>query len=77
MSSHCCVHQLNVPLELAGLDNPGVGGFGSDYRDQGLLHTTGDPWLELRVLASHSGTVCICHHYIYKVLTHGQSVFSA
>ncbi|KAF2364238.1 Gamma-secretase-activating protein C-terminal domain [Trinorchestia longiramus] len=57
---------LNVPLELAGLDSPGVSGFGSDYRDEGLLHTTADPWLDLRVVASPNGALCICHHYIYK-----------
>ncbi|XP_047738137.1 protein pigeon-like, partial [Hyalella azteca] len=57
---------LNVPLELAGLDSPGVAGFGSDYRDEGLLHITADPWLDMRVLASPGGALCICHHYIYK-----------
>ncbi|KAK4299369.1 hypothetical protein Pmani_028344 [Petrolisthes manimaculis] len=56
---------LNVPLELSGLEHSGLE-LGGDYRDQGLLHCAGDPWLDLRVITSTTGAVCICHHYIYK-----------
>ncbi|KAG7163305.1 pigeon-like, partial [Homarus americanus] len=56
---------LNVPLELSGLEHSPLD-LSGDYRDQGLLHTAGDAWLDLRVVTSSSGAVCICHHYIYK-----------
>ena len=71
---HCSIKnssislKLNVPLELSGLDHSPLDlGAAGEYRDQGLLHTLGDPWLDLQVLTSPSGAVCICHHYIYKV----------
>lgn len=60
------VVQLNVPLELSGLEHSPLD-LSGDYRDQGLLHSVGDAWLDLRVVTSPSGAVCICHHYIYKV----------
>ncbi|XP_071515904.1 protein pigeon isoform X1 [Panulirus ornatus] len=56
---------LNVPLELSGLEHSPLD-LSGDYRDQGLLHSAGDAWLDLRVVTSPSGAVCICHHYIYK-----------
>ncbi|XP_066983004.1 protein pigeon [Macrobrachium rosenbergii] len=56
---------LNVPLELSGLEHSPMD-LSGDYRDQGLLHSAGDAWLDLRVVTSPSGAVCICHHYIYK-----------
>lgn len=61
------VVQLNVPLELSGLEHSPLD-LSGDYRDQGLLHSVGDAWLDLRVVTSPSGAVCICHHYIYKVM---------
>lgn len=60
--------QLNVPLELSGLEHSPLDlSAAGEYRDQGLLHSLGDPWLDLRVVTSSSGAICICHHYMYKV----------
>ncbi|RXG70229.1 Protein pigeon [Armadillidium vulgare] len=58
---------LNVPLELSGLEHSPLDlSAAGEYRDQGLLHSLGDPWLDLRVVTSSSGAICICHHYMYK-----------
>lgn len=73
----CFCFQLNVPLELSGLEHSPLDlGAAGEYRDQGLLHTLGDPWLDLRVVTSSSGAVCICHHYIYKVREIGRDLYS-